>query len=169
MSEPHVEHRAYAPRALGFAIVSVSDSRTLDTDEGGALLAELLVAAGHALASRRLVRDDVDEQRAALRQALAEPRVDVILFTGGTGLAPRDVTPEAIAPHFEKRLPGFGETFRLLSHQEIGSAAMASRAEAGVVDGRLVFLLPGSPKACRLAMEKLILPEAAHLVGQLRR
>lgn len=147
----------------------MSDSRTPETDEGGALLAQLALASGHRVASRQLVRDEPEAQRMALRSALDVPGADVVVFTGGTGLAPRDVTPEALSPLFEKRLPGFGELFRALSYQEIGSAAIASRADAGVVRGRLVFLLPGSPKACRLAMERLILPEAAHLVGQLRR
>lgn len=163
------EHKARAPARVGFALVTVSDSRSAATDASGDLLARLVEDAGHAVASRALVRDEPDELRAALAAALAAQGVEVVVFTGGTGFAPRDVTPDALAPLFEKPMPGFGELFRMLSWEEVGSAAMVSRAEAGVVQGRPVFLLPGSPKACRLAMERLVLPEAAHLVGLLRR
>lgn len=163
----HHEHKASAPRSVAFAIITVSDSRNAATDASGDLLAELVKGAGHAVAHRALVRDESAEIVRALDDAL--PRADVLVFTGGTGVAPRDVTPDALVPRLDRTLPGFGELFRMLSWQEIGSAAMTSRAEAGVAGARLVFLLPGSPKACRLAMEKLILPEAAHLVGLMRR
>lgn len=163
----HVEHKARAPLRVAFAIVTVSDSRTIATDASGNALAQLVASQGHALARRALVPDEPAEILRAFDDALTA--ADVIVFTGGTGVAPRDVTPETIAPRLERDLPGFGELFRILSFQEIGSAAMASRAQAGVAQGRLVFLLPGSPKACRLAMERLILPEAAHLVSLLRR
>ena len=162
------EHKHHAPRSVRLAVVTVSDSRTRETDEGGALVADLATRAGHAVADRALVRDDAHAIRVALRDAL-QAGADAIVFTGGTGIAPRDVTIEALAPRFGKRIPGFGELFRMLTFQELGSVAMASRAEAGVVGGALVFLLPGSPDACRLAMERLILPELGHLVGQLRR
>jgi molybdopterin adenylyltransferase len=154
--------------SVGFAIVTVSDSRDLFQDASGALLAELVQKAGHRVARRALVRDEAPQIQAALRDASHEG-VDVIVFTGGTGVARRDVTVETLAPRFAKTIPGFGELFRWTSFQEMGSAAMASRAEAGVIGGRLVFLLPGSPDACRLAMERLILPEVGHLVGLLRR
>lgn len=162
------EHKATAPVALGFAILTVSDSRSPARDASGDLLDQLATQAGHRVHRRALVRDEVDQIRAATAEALALPEVDVLLVTGGTGLAPRDVTPEALAPLFEKRIPGFGELFRMLSHQEIGSAAMLSRADAGLVEGKPVFLLPGSTAACRLAMERLVLPEAGHLVGLAR-
>lgn len=168
MSRAEREHKAHAPESVSLAIVTVSDTRDLFHDASGGLIADLAQKAGHRVARRTLVRDEPHEIRAALREALTEG-VDAVVFTGGTGIARRDVTIEALAPRFVKRLDGFGELFRALSHQAIGSAAMASRADAGVVDGRLVFLLPGSPDACELAMEKLILPELPHLVGLLRR
>ena len=168
MTHAEREHKAHAPGSVGFAVVTVSDTRDLFHDASGGLLADLAQKAGHRVARRVVVRDEPDDIRGALRGALVEG-VDVVLFTGGTGIARRDVTVETLAPRFVKRLAGFGELFRLASYQEMGSAAMASRAEAGVVAGRLVFLLPGSPDACRLAMEKLILPEVGHLVGLLRR
>jgi molybdenum cofactor biosynthesis protein B len=169
MSHAEREHKHHAPASVTFALVTVSDSRDAARDESGALLAKLAEGAGHKVAHRGLVRDEPHEIREALRAALTTAGVDAVVFTGGTGIARRDVTIEAIAPRFTKRLPGFGELFRTLSWQEMGSAAMASRAEGGVIDHRLVFLLPGSPDACRLAMERLILPEVGHLTGLLRR
>jgi molybdenum cofactor biosynthesis protein B len=168
MSHAEREHKAHAPRHVMLAIVTVSDSRDAARDTSGALLATLVEGAGHRILSRALVRDEPDLIRGALREAL-QAGAEVVVFTGGTGIARRDVTIETLAPRFAKTLPGFGEIFRALSFEEIGSAAMASRAAAGVVGGALVFLLPGSPDACRLAMERLILPELGHLVGQLRR
>lgn len=162
------EHKRDAPTSVAFAVVTVSDSRDAARDESGALLAKLAEGAGHRVADRALVRDEPHEIREALRGAL-QSGADAVVFTGGTGIARRDVTIETLAPRFAKRIPGFGELFRALTWQELGSVAMASRAAAGVVDRRLVFLLPGSPDACRLAMERLILPEVGHLVGLLRR
>jgi molybdenum cofactor biosynthesis protein B len=144
----------------------VSDTRTLETDTGGALVAELLAGAGHPVASRAIVRDDAGKIRAAALAALAQPEVRALIVTGGTGVAPRDVTPDALEPILERVLPGFGELFRMLSWQEIGSAALLSRALAGLRDGRVVFVLPGSRGALRLALEKLILPELGHLAGE---
>ena len=168
MSHAEREHKAHAPRMVSFAIVTVSDSRDLFHDESGGLLVDLAQKAGHRVARRTLVRDEPDEIRGALRDALTDD-ADIVVFTGGTGIARRDVTVETIAPRFAKHIPGFGELFRSVSYQTLGSAAMATRAEAGLIAGKLVFLLPGSPDACRVAMEKLILPEAGHLVGLLRR
>ena len=165
MSHASHEHKQRAPTTLGFGILTVSDSRDASSDASGDLLARLAQDAGHRVAWRRLVRDDAPAIRAAAQDALGETGVQALLVTGGTGVAPRDVTPEALGPLFEKRVPGFGEAFRMLSFQAIGSAAMLSRADAGTVGARVVFLLPGSPDACRLAMEKLILPEAGHLVS----
>ena len=162
------EHKAAAPSRLVFAIVTASDSRSAGTDASGDLLERLAREAGHDVTRRDHVRDDADAIRGAVEAALAGP-AQVVLVTGGTGVAPRDVTPEAVRPLLEKELPGFGELFRMLSWQEVGSAALASRAFAGVARGRLVFALPGSPKACRLAMERLVLPEAPHLAGLLAR
>ena len=162
------EHKARAPRErLRFGVLTVSDSRSAPEDRSGDEIASIVKAAGHDVTARDLVRDEAGDVRAAVERLVGA--CDVVVVTGGTGVAPRDVTPEAIAPLFEKRLPGFGELFRALSWQEVGSSAMMSRAEAGIVAGRPVFLLPGSPGACRLAMERLVIPEAPHLVGLLRR
>lgn len=168
MTRAEREHKAHAPRHVAVAVVTVSDSRKSAGDESGALLAQLAEGAGHRIVWRALVRDEPAEIRAALRDAL-QAGAEAVVFTGGTGIARRDVTIETLAPRFTKEIPGFGELFRMLSHESMGSAAMASRASAGVVGGALVFLLPGSPDACRLAMERLILPELGHLVGLLRR
>ncbi|MEA3198672.1 MAG: molybdopterin adenylyltransferase [Thermoplasmata archaeon] len=169
MSDAVREHKQHAPARLRFALVTMSDSRSAAQDASGEAIAQLAKAAGHDVAHRALVRDEPAEIRAAFEAMLSRDDVDVVVGTGGTGLAPRDVTPETVAPLLERDLPGFGELFRMLSFQEVGGAAMASRARAGVARGKLVFLLPGSTKACRLAMERLILPEAPHLVGLMRR
>ncbi len=168
---PAESHKAAAPLAskIRVALVTASDSRTPATNEGGRLLRRLVEEAGFSVVEETLQVEDT----AALRErvaALARLAIaDAVLITGGTGVAPRDRTPEALNPLYELRLPGFGELFRMLSFQEIGPAAMLSRAEAGVVNGVLVFLLPGSPAAIDLAVRKLIAPELGHLVGQLRR
>ncbi len=164
------EHRAQGgePR-LGFAIVTASDSRKRPQDRSGALACERLLNAGHRVASVVLVPDDVARLREAVLAALGEKKVDVVVVTGGTGLAPRDVTVEAVAPLFEKTIAGFGELFRRLSYDEIGAAAMLSRATAGLARTKAIFLLPGSPAAVELALDKLILPEIAHLLAQARR
>jgi molybdenum cofactor biosynthesis protein B len=146
------------------AVVTVSDTRTLADDRSGATIVELLERAGHVVASRAIVRDEPTEVDAAIRGLAIQPGVEAILVTGGTGVAPRDQTPETLARLFSKELPGFGELFRMLSFQEIGAAAMLSRACAGLVDRTVVMLTPGSTPAVRLAMDRLILPELGHLV-----
>lgn len=165
------EHRSLAPSAgsIRVAVISVSDSRTLENDEGGALIEALAGQAGFEAAGRELLRDEPDIVQGRVRALVAAGAVDVILLTGGTGVAPRDGTIEAVAPLFERRLDGFGELFRMLSFAEIGPAAMLSRACAGIAGGVAIFALPGSPAGVRLALERLILPELGHLVGQLRR
>ncbi len=164
------EHRELAPRRpLGFGIITVSDTRAARDDASGRLLREGAVAAGHRVLESALVPDDVAAIRAAARRLLALPGLDVLVLTGGTGFSPRDLTVEAVAPLLDRRIEGFGELFRMLSYQQVGAAAMLSRAAAGLVGDRAVFLLPGSPKAVSLALEKLILPEAAHLLSQARR
>ena len=162
------EHHAAAPRTVTVAVVTLSDSRSPANDRTGDTIVALLEAAGHSVAGRELVREDPPAIRAVLETALAGPAQAVIL-NGGTGIAPRDSTPEIVAPLLERELPGFGELFRQLSFQEIGAAAMLSRALAGVAHGKLLFVLPGSETACRLALEQLILPELGHLVGELRK
>ena len=174
MSEPapssrHHPHRSAAPARASVWVLTVSDTRTPETDTGGARVAELLADAGQAVAGREIVRDEGASIAAALRAALAREGVDAVILTGGTGVAPRDVTPEAVAPLLERVVPGFGELFRWLSYQEIGSAALLSRALAGLAAGRVVFVLPGSRAAVQLGMEKLVLPELGHLIAEARK
>lgn len=163
------QHRQYAPTILGFAVITVSDSRRPEDDTSGRAIREMAAAEGHRIEDSTLVPDDVAALRAALRRMLAHPGVDVVVTTGGTGLSPRDLTLEAVGPLLDRPIEGFGELFRMLSYQQVGAAAMLSRAAAGLIGERAVFLLPGSPKAVALAMEKLILPEAGHLLAQARR
>jgi molybdenum cofactor biosynthesis protein B len=160
------EHRERGPQQLPVVVITVSDTRTAADDTGGALLVELLEKAGHRVVGRSIVRDEVEAIRAAVDAAIMRDDVRAVLLTGGTGIAPRDVTPEALTPLFDREIPGFGELFRALSYTEIGSAAMLSRALAGIARGRLVVGLPGSRGAIRLAVEKLLLPELAHLAGE---
>lgn len=148
------------------AVITVSDTRTADTDTGGQRVADLLSAAGHPVPLRALVKDEASAIAAALREALGRADVGAVILTGGTGVAPRDVTPESVEPLLERVLPGFGELFRALSYREIGSAALLSRALAGTAAGKLVFAIPGSRGAVQLAMEKLILPELGHLAAE---
>ena len=169
------EHRAASPaaRGLSLAVVTVSDTRVVANDLGGAEAARLFVEAGFPAPARYIVRDDVDEIRATARDIVARGedagRADAIVFTGGTGFSPRDVTVEALVPLFDRHIAGFGELFRALSFGEIGAAAMLSRATAGIVAGVPMFVTPGSPAGVRLALERLILPELRHLLGQVRR
>ncbi len=159
-------HRRAAPERTPTLIVTVSDSRTLETDTGGALVETMLRAAGQEVVARRIVPDEPEAIRAALDRAIDDPESRAVIFTGGTGVAPRDVTPDTIGPVLDRLVPGFGEIFRMLSYEEIGSAALLSRALAGLKRGKIVFVIPGSRGAVRLAMEKLILPELGHLAGE---
>lgn len=156
-------------RPLNIAVLTVSDTRTEADDRSGDVLAERLAAAGHRLAARTIVRDDAGLIAERFRAWIADPGVDVVISTGGTGVTGRDVTPEALRAVAEKRIEGFGELFRMLSYKEIGSAAMMSRATAGTYQGMILFSLPGSPKAVKLALQKLILPELGHAVRELTR
>jgi molybdenum cofactor biosynthesis protein B len=163
------QHRAEAPDVVRCFILTVSDTRTVEDDKGGALIRELLENAGHQITGYRIVRDE----EATIREAALSARegihdAEVLIVTGGSGIGPRDVTPEALRPLLTKELPGFGEVFRMLSWQEVGSATMLSRAFAGVAGRALLFVLPGSTNAVRLAMEKLIIPELGHLVREVR-
>ncbi len=161
------EHRAQAPESVRVAVLVLSDTRTLDSDKGGQLVEELLGAAGHEITLRQIVRDEIEAIKTAASDAIGSD-VEVVILTGGSGIGPRDVTPEAIRPMLTRELPGFGEVFRVLSFQEIGAATMLSRAFAGIAGRTLVFVLPGSVNAVRLAMEKLIVPEIGHLVREVR-
>ena len=151
---------------MATAVVTVSDTRTLETDTGGALVAECLEAAGHPVASREIVADEPSEIQAVVARALADSAVAAVILTGGTGVAPRDQTPEAVEPLLDRVVPGFGELFRMLSYEDIGSAALLSRAVAGLAGGKVIFVIPGSRGAVGLAMEKLIVPEIGHLAGE---
>jgi len=164
----HEEHKREAPRSVRFFVVTASDSRGEAEDVGGAFLREAAARAGHAVVGYRIVKDEPERIRAALEEAAAAG-AEAIVVNGGTGIAGRDRTYEAVAAVLEKRLDGFGELFRMLSYQEIGSAAMMSRAVAGTWSGRIVFSVPGSPAAVRLAWEKLIAPEAGHVLRELRK
>ena len=163
------EHKASAPSAIRCFIVTVSDTRTEETDSSGRAIADLLTAAGHAVAGRVIVKDDPDAVRTTIVRQFGNPDVQVIVTTGGTGITSRDSTYEAVSALLQKRLDGFGELFRMLSFLEIGPAAMMSRACAGLVAGRIVVSLPGSEAAVRLAMERLLIPELGHLVQQASR
>jgi len=163
------EHKAQAPAAVGCFVLTVSDTRTQENDTSGLAIRELLAAAGHTVTGHAIVRDEPAEVAALVRTRIDDPATQVIITTGGTGISARDATYEAIAALFDKRLDGFGEIFRMLSYQDIGSAAMMSRATAGSVGRTAVFVLPGSLAAVRLAMEKLIVPELGHVVQQLRK
>jgi molybdenum cofactor biosynthesis protein B len=164
----HEEHRREAPTTLRIYVVTASDTRGEAEDESGAWLLDAAARAGLAVAGRRVVKDEPAEIRAALDEA-ARAGADAVVVNGGTGIAARDRTYEAVAGLLEKRLDGFGELFRMLSYAEIGSAAMMSRAVAGVWKGRAVFSIPGSRAAVRLAWEKLIAPEIGHVVRELRK
>jgi molybdopterin adenylyltransferase len=162
-----VEHRKDAPSNLRCAVLTISDSRTPATDNGGNAIVEALTAAGHEIVARQIVRDEPSLVREFVRAHA--PHAQVIVTTGGTGITSRDTTFEAIAGMLEKTLDGFGELFRMLSYDQIGSAAMLSRACAGTIGRTIVFALPGSPAAVGLAMDKLILPEIGHVVRELSR
>jgi len=163
------EHKARAPVSVRCFVLTVSDTRTVETDASGRAIVELLTAAGHEVAGRTIVKDDPDLVRGTIERQLASPDVHAIITTGGTGITSRDSTYEAVAGLLQKRLDGFGELFRMLSFEQIGPAAIMSRASAGLVAGRIVVSLPGSEAAVRLAMERLLILELGHLVEQARR
>ena len=162
------EHKAHAPVHVSTFLVTCSDSRDASRDESGRVLRELLEGEGHPVSGYKVIPDEPEAIRATLQEA-REAGARAVLFTGGTGIGRRDSTVETLQPLFEKTLPGFGELFRMLSFQEIGSAAMMSRATAGTWQGMILFALPGSPQAVRLALQRLILPELGHAVRELTR
>lgn len=163
------QHRRAAPRQVNVLVVTLSDTRTAATDSSGEALRAALAGAGHIVSGPRIVREDSEAQRRELQELVRTPDIDVVVITGGTGIAPRDRAYDVLSELYTRELPGFGELFRALSYAEIGSAALLSRASAGVVGDTLVFSVPGSHAAVQLALEKLILPELGHLVGELRR
>ncbi len=166
-AEDHRSQAAQAQQVVRVAVVTVSDTRTPETDRSGQLIRSLVETAGHQVVGYRIVPDEPDAVEAAL-EAFAGT-AQLVLFNGGTGISRRDRTYDVLARRLEKVLPGFGELFRMLSYQEIGAAAMLSRATAGTYRGSVVVSMPGSPHAVRLAMEKLLLPEIQHLAWELTR
>jgi molybdenum cofactor biosynthesis protein B len=160
------QHKADAPARVRCYVITVSDTRTYETDTSGRTIEALLTAAGHEVAGRTIVKDNPDLVRDTIIRQLATPGVQAIITTGGTGISSRDSTFEAIDAMLHKRLDGFGELFRMLSYEQIGSAAIMSRACAGLASGRIIVSLPGSEAAVRLALEKLLIPELAHMVQQ---
>ena len=163
------DHKQHAPRKVRVFVVTVSDSRTEAEDTSGRAAQEMIEAAGHAVAGYRLLRDEPAEVAALIRRIADERTADVVVTSGGTGITARDSTYEAVTSLLDKRLDGFGELFRMLSYAEIGSAAMMSRAVAGVHNGVAVFATPGSTAAVKLALEKLIIPELGHLLREISR
>ena len=165
MTQPHPD---IPGMTVNCAVITVSDTRSPQTDKSGQLIGQLLQDAGHTMGMYAIVKDEPELIRAQIESLRLRLDLNAVIFNGGTGIAPRDTTYDAIESLLEKTLPGFGELFRWLSYQEIGSRAIASRAIAGVYQNKLLFSLPGSTNAVQLAMQKLILPELCHLVKQLR-
>jgi molybdenum cofactor biosynthesis protein B len=163
----HQQHKAHAPTKVRCLVITCSDTRTADTDTSGRLIMKLLAEQGHETAGYHIVKDEPAQIIATITAGLANDAVQAVIVNGGTGISRRDSTFEAVDALLEKRLDGFGEIFRYLTYQDIGSPAIMSRATAGIVKGRILFSTPGSENAVRLAMEKLILPELGHLVKEL--
>ena len=165
------QHRDIAAKQgpVHVAVVTVSDTRTPDNDTGGDVIADRVTTAGHLVVFREIVRDEPDQIGALLDKITSETDARIVLFTGGTGIAPRDTTFDVISRKLDKHMPGFGELFRMLSYEEVGAAAMLSRATAGTYHGRVVMSMPGSPNAVQVAMDKLIMPEIQHLAWEVAR
>jgi len=169
MSASTNQHRSQSPKSVRCAVITVSDTRTLENDRGGQMIVDLLAGAGHTVVRREIVLDEPARIAALLKAAAGSDQVDAILITGGTGIAARDQTFETVSGLLTKTLSGYGELFRMLSYDDIGPAAMLSRAIGGVMGRVLVLTMPGSPAAVQLAMNKLIVPELGHLVYEARK
>src|SRR4051794_164402 len=169
MSTAVEEHRAGAPTALNLAVLTVSDTRTLETDTSGALVVERAEAAGHRVAERAIVPDEPERMRPLLLAYRDRGDLDAVLVTGGTGISPRDQTYETVSALLSKPLPGYGELFRMLSYAEIGPAALLSRAVGGLMGALVILVMPGSRAAVELALAKIILPELPHIVREARK
>jgi molybdenum cofactor biosynthesis protein B len=169
MSESTAQHQKAAPKTVRCAVVTVSDTRTLADDRGGQILVEMLTAAGHQIVRREIVPDEPARISALVAELTDRGMIDAILVTGGTGISSRDQTYETVNQMLSKTLPGYGEIFRMLSYEDIGPAAMLSRAIGGVIGQVILLTMPGSPAAVRLAMERLIVPELGHLVYEARK
>jgi len=166
MSESVKQHKDAARSSIGVGVLTVSDTRTLETDTSGATIVQFLNDAGHEIHLRRIVPDEPVEILEFLDEALADARISAVIVTGGTGISPRDRTAETLEGRFTRPIPGFGELFRWLSYQEIGPACILSRATGGMVGRAVVLVMPGSRAAVTLAMEKIIIPELPHLVRE---
>jgi molybdopterin adenylyltransferase len=169
VSESVEKHREASPEKIRVAVLTVSDTRTPETDTGGNVIVELMQGAGHEISHREIVKDDAPRIEVVLQELLADAGVDAVITTGGTGISARDTTYEVVSRRIDKKLDGFGELFRVLSYEEIGAAAMLSRAVAGASGSKFLACLPGSSNAVRLAVEKLLVPEISHLVFELRK
>ncbi|HLM77732.1 MAG TPA: MogA/MoaB family molybdenum cofactor biosynthesis protein [Rubrobacteraceae bacterium] len=173
MSESVEKHREASPEKISIAVLTISDTRTPETDTGGNVIVELMQESGHHVHHREIVRDEPPQIKKVLEGLITDPRVDAVITTGGTGISGRDTTYEVVSRLIDRRLDGFGELFRMLSYEEIGAAAMLSRAVAGAVptdaSSKFIACLPGSTNAVRLAIEKLLLPEISHVVFELRK
>ena len=169
MSESVEKHREASPEKIRVAVLTVSDTRTPETDTGGNVIVELMQGAGHEISHREIVKDDAPRIEVVLQELLADAGVDAVITTGGTGISARDTTYEVVSRRIDKKLDGFGELFRVLSYEEIGAAAMLSRAVAGASGSKFLACLPGSSNAVRLAVENLLVPEISHLVFELRK
>lgn len=169
MSQVPDQHRKEAPPTVRCAVVTVSDTRSLETDTGGQTIVDLLVPAGHEVVERQIVPDEPDLMLPLLTALRDRDDVDAVLVTGGTGIGSRDLTFETVMGLLDKPLPGYGELFRMLSYEQIGGAAMLSRAVGGLIGRTVLFTMPGSRAGVRLAMEKLILPELGHVAREARR
>ncbi len=169
MSQAVQEHRAASPLSLSLAVMTVSDTRTLETDTSGALIVALSEGAGHRVVERAIVPDEPERMRPLFLEYEARPEIDAVLVTGGTGISPRDQTFETVSALLTKPLPGYGELFRMLSYAEIGPACLLSRAVGGLMHQTVLLVMPGSRAAVELAMTKIILPELPHLVREARK
>ena len=169
MSESVEKHREASPEQVRVAVLTISDTRTPETDTGGNVIVDLMKEAGHEIPRREIVKDDAPLIEVFLQELLSDANVDAIITTGGTGISARDTTYEVVSRVIDKKLDGFGEVFRMLSYGEIGAAAILSRAIAGAAGSKFVACLPGSTNAVRLAMEKLLVPEISHVVFELRK
>jgi len=165
----HLEHKKEAPQSAGVALLTISDSRTEETDESGKLLRQKLEESGHRIIAYALLKNDAAAVKETIEEFLDEEEVQVIITGGGTGLSHRDITVETVSEMLEKRLDGFGELFRSLSYQEIGTSSIMSRAVAGVIKGKVIICIPGSLGATKLAVEKIILPEIGHMIREASR
>lgn len=165
-----LEHKKEAPGSVSCAVITVSDTRTEETDKSGNLIKELLLERGHSIRHYEIAKDDGEAIQAAFNNAVQQQKVQAVILNGGTGIAKRDVTIETLVPLFDKEIVGFGELFRMISYlEDIGPAAMLSRAAAGVYKNKAVFITPGSSGAVRLAMEKLILAELGHVIREIQK